>query len=329
MFFKLFLVIILMNIGLITHVQSLVYHQQLKNTHCASQEYIMTKEESIPFDDLIVSWNAFRPATGKYQIQVSVKTEEWSPWMHYAEWGRDSQTSYPLMIYNDVTIEQDTIEVHNGKKGTAFRVKITPCDGASLYDFHALHVCVTNRKAVAMTGPTTTQDMLDLKVRGLSQMILQHPRAKSLCSPMSVTSIINYLSSSRFDPLQVGASAYDMGENIYGNWALNTAAAYDCLKGSHQCWVERLSSFDQVLDSLRAGFPVAASIRSPIKGSAQEYPSGHFIVIKGYDAVKRKVICLDPAFPENELTEMKYDLDDFLAAWSRRGYVSYIFAAKE
>ena len=44
-----------------------------------------------PFDELIISWNAERPTQGAYLIQVSVLTEEWSPWFDYAFWGTHDQ----------------------------------------------------------------------------------------------------------------------------------------------------------------------------------------------------------------------------------------------
>ena len=63
----------------------------------------------------------------------------------------------------------------------------------------------------------------------------------------------------------------------------------------------------------------------PLQGSALPYTQGHLMVVIGFDAVNERVLCMDPAFPTNKETLTSYPLQDFIVAWSRRGFIAYIF----
>lgn len=282
------------------------------------------KEENLtPFNELMLTWNAARPESGKFHFYISVKTEEWSPWLLYATWGSEGQSSYqssgPVKVY------QDAVEVAEGKKATSFQVKIEAEGSASLNGIHGLHVYTNGDKVQEWTN-THYQTSVFLEVAGLSQMTVAHPRHMDLCSPVSTTAATRFLShDSSIDPAVFAQKAWDSGFDIYGNWVFNVAESYTYLGKEWSCWVERLNGFDPIYERLSQGTPVIVSVRGPLAGSASPYAKGHLMAVIGYDPQQQKVKCMDPAFPKDSETLVSYDFTDFMEAWGRRGNVAYVF----
>jgi len=117
--------------------------------HQKAQISQVWKEENLkPFDELMISWNATRPIEGKFLIYVSVKTDEWSPWLHYASWGNEGQLSFlSTTQYAPVKVYQDALEIMDGKKATAFQIKIVTEGSSCLDDIHGLHVYTNSDKS--------------------------------------------------------------------------------------------------------------------------------------------------------------------------------------
>lgn len=287
------------------------------------------QEENLPlFDELILSWNAKRPPEGKYLFYVRVKTEDWSPWLFYASWGNEGQTSF-LSSTSEAPIRsyQDAIEVMEGKRATGFQVKIISEGSASLKDVYALHAYTNGDKTTESILTCQALIPISIGVRGLSQMTLAHPRHTDLCSPTSTTAVVRHLSNNNaIDPVSFAKQVWDGGFDIFGNWVFNAAQAAAELGPSWQCWVERLKGFDDIYQRLHQGTPVVVSVRGPLPGSALPYAKGHLMVVTGFDPKEQKVICMDPAFPQDQQTGVLYDLSEFLQAWSRRGRTAYIFS---
>ena len=57
------------------------------------------------------------------------------------------------------------------------------------------------------------------------------------------------------------------------------------------------------------------------------YANGDLMMVYGYDAATREVLCVDSAFPTDAQTKVCYKINDFLAAWGRRGNLAYVFSA--
>lgn len=289
------------------------------------------KEENLsPFDELMISWNAVRPREGKFLFYVSVKTDKWSPWLLYASWGSDGQSSFlsttkeaPVKVY------QDTLEIMEGKKGIAFQIKIVAEGDANLRSIHAVHVYTNGDKSKELQKTDPSLTSIYLEVPGLSQMALNHVRHADLCSPTSTTAVTRYLSKDQtIDPLFFAQQSWDSGFDIFGNWVFNVAQASTHLGDRWNCWVERLHGFNDIHSYMKQGTPVIVSVRGPLPGSAQPYAKGHLLVVIGYDSLNQKVFCMDPAFPSDNETQISYTLGDFVQAWSRRGNVAYVFAKK-
>ncbi len=241
-------------------------------------------------------------------------------------WGAHEQKSNSEFAGNGLTrVYQDLFQVLNGQKATAFKIRIEADGDAALENIHSLHVYTNASKTsekTAFNGHTS----VSLPVAGLSQMALDHPRHRDLCSPTSTTAVVRYLlNDPEIDPLLFAEQSWDQQFDIYGNWVLNVAEASSLLGPSWNCWVEFLSCFQDVYHRLLQGFPVVVSVRGPLPGSALPYKNGHLLVITGYDHQLQQVLCMDPAFPSNCETLVWYSLGDFLAAWERRGKIAYLF----
>lgn len=288
------------------------------------------EEQTAGFDELMISWNASRPLDGGYVFYVSVYANEWSPWLPYAKWGAVGQAGFSEGVQSSLAkVDQDAVVVLDGKKATGFRVKIAIEGNASLDAVHSLHVYTNSDRVQEARKPVCNSAKVCLPVSGISQIALPDERAKRLCSPTSTVATVRYLlGDSSIEPIAFAEKVWDSCFDIFGNWVLNVAEAAAMLGPDWSCWVERLAGFDAIYERLDLGTPVVVSIRGPLPGSAMPYTSGHLIAVVGYDPMKQKVLCVDPAFPSDHETSVSYDLADFVQAWERRGRVAYIFSKK-
>jgi len=268
------------------------------------------------FDELLISWNARRPERGHFALDVSVLQGVWSSWLPYAEWGDNFQRGFVEQA-DGIRVDQDTVEAPGSR---AFRIRVRAENGASMQEMRALHVCAScKQRAEVFAVPDKS---LHLPVPPISQMALDDPRRKRLCSPTSLTALLRYFAPhNKFQPLAIADKVWDAGSDIYGNWVLNVAEGYAQLGGEYFCWAERLLNLKALFERL----PVAISVRGPLAGSAEAYASGHLLVVKGFDAEKGEVLCMDPAFPTDAETDIRYPINDLDAAWQRRGRIAYVF----
>lgn len=309
------------NAGELMH-RFLLQYEKKNNT------FVWEETQLRPFDELIVSWDAERPPNGSYLIQVSLLTSEWSSWLDYAFWGAYDQYTFKKHLPNsEIQVYQDSVEVLQDNKASGFRIRIVANENACLDGFRMLHISAIDRNTHTVSFTPPKNVLINLKVNGLSQIALPDERNLHLCSPTSTTAVINFLSGGLdLSPIEFANSIVDSAFNIYGNWILNTAQASHILGKPWRCFVAHLTTFNQIIDQLMKGFPVVVSIRGPLKGSALPYESGHLVVVTGYDSENQEVFCMDPAFPTDDLTHVKYPLNEFLTAWSRRQGIAYIFS---
>lgn len=317
-----------LNTSLETVQSTVTYHHYISDIESESTSYTWEQPDVISFDELIVSWNVMRPQYGEFHVSISVKIGEmWSPWFLYATWGSESQkggdikaTRFPLEI------QQDIVKMVDGQKATGFRIRIQAVSGAILDEFYSIHVCASSITDVYPEKNFNANYSIDLKIPLISQMILTHPRHRDMCSAASTSAVISYLlNKNRIDPVFFALKARDEAFDIFGNWVLNTAHASAVLGKKWHCWVQRLTGFEDIYTRLRASIPVVVSVKGPLPGSALPYNQGHLLVVKGYHHKEKKVLCMDPAFGDDESTNVSYDLKDFLEAWSRRQCIAYLF----
>lgn len=287
---------------------------------------IVQEEEAAPFSEMIISWNAERShKKGLLKIYARLKTEEWSPWMLYAEWGEGKQTTFSERDTN-VRVCQDAVETLNGQKATGFAVKIVTEGELFPEDIRALYVSTNSDKERECGQLIEPRPSVNLAVPQMSQILLSTERAvSSFCSPTSTAAVVSFLSGQIIDPEEFAATIYDQGQDIYGNWVLNVAEAANRLGKGWECYVTRLPGFEELYAHLGQQTPLVVSVRGPLPGSALPYATGHLLVVRGYEPDSDTILCMDPAFPALAATYVSYKRTDFIEAWSRRGRMAYVF----
>jgi hypothetical protein len=282
--------------------------------------YIWEKNNLSAFNELIIGWNAQRPEQGQYHISLSLKMEEWSPWFSYAYWGSNTQRSFEHRL-GSIHVFQDTVNISENI-ATGWRVKVEAEDVENLQRFYALYATFppTQKKQ------QTKLSYVCLEVSGISQIKINDPRSMRICSPTSTTAVIRFLNKhAKTSPLDFADKVWDSHFDIYGHWVFAAAQAYAELGEEWETKVMYLNGFEDIYTSLRAGYPVVVSVRGFLPGALHPYSQGHLLVVCGYSPEKNKVLCMDPAYPEDVQTHVAYDLDDFLLAWQRRKNIAYIF----
>lgn len=298
--------------------------------------YIWQASVQNPFTELILSWNALRPkAKGKFSFYVSVKHNYWSGWYRIAEWSTNSQQTFVNTKNPFVHCKHVRLELEKNRKASAFRIKAVAQNGASLKNLKALFVCLSDMKKFCVNKPNLK--LSSVKARRIipqSQMTLNHPRHRDLCSPTSLSMVVNYfLGSSKslkdYIPEFAKKVHDDSYLDIYGNWILNVAQAYDSTKGNVFFRVQRLNGFNELYYFLSKQTPVAVSVRGYLKGGAKPYDNGHFILVVGWDQKRQAFLCIDPAFSPNSKTLRAYNVDSFLTAWGTSRNLSYVALPRE
>ncbi|MFA5074649.1 MAG: C39 family peptidase [Candidatus Babeliales bacterium] len=335
-FFIFFLNIFFIKILSSKQIQKTIFSKTYSNFISLSDfgyknSYVWQKNDSMYFDELILSWNALRPCQGNLSFYVSVKHNYWSEWHKIAEWGSNFQQTFvnsknPLFHTKHVKVE-----MQHGKKASGFRIKVVAQNGANVKNLKSLFACVCNTGKLNRIDGTTIDlpTIRPIRVPKHSQMVLDHPRFKDFCSPTSISLIVNYYLKNKYNLdnyiVNFAKKVHDDSYlNIYGNWPLNVAQAYDACQEKCFFKVERLNSFYDLYNYLNKGIPVAVSIRGYIHGRV--YKNGHFIVVVGWDNNRKAILCIDPSYSSNNETTRAYSIKSFLRAWgnSTSPHLSYV-----
>jgi len=296
-----------------------------------SKKNVVFEKRGVPaFSQLVFSWNAFRPKKGHFSFFAQAynpRTKAWGPWHKMMEWGKKVQRSYYAKQqgnskYVYVRLEADKKNLANG-----FRIKISAQEGASLGLLRGFSVCTAD--FTKFKSQTITKNILNLPsvyVRGVpkkSQMALDHPRIKHLCSPTSCSMLTSFLSRKKVDPLEFAKSVFDCGLDTYGSWPFNVAHAFERCRGNYFFSIVRLHSFENLHRQLRRRIPIVVSVRGHLKGAPKVYDNGHLLVVVGWDAKRKQVICHDSALEVDEKTLKRYDIQSFLSGWERSHRLAY------
>lgn len=282
-----------------------------------------------PFTQLIPSWNARRPKQGYFRFFARVRdaaTGKWLRWHPLYEWGYGVQKSFNSKASDGSEFIHVRLELPSGIYADGFDMRVEAFDGASLDDMVLLSATVSDLTKFSGEYVHHQKKLPSVHVPGViqhSQMVLDHPSADSICSPTSTTMLTHFVTKKDIDPVLFAEGAYDFGLGVYGSWPFNMAHAYEHGDETHHFVVQRLPSFKELHASLMRGYPVVVSVRGAIRGAPKEYPKGHLLVVVGFDAAKKLVICHDPAAPSSREVLKKYDLRHFLAAWSRSHNLAY------
>lgn len=306
------------------------YQNRLKDALAFAKHGVM------PFSQFIFSWNVVRPDKGYFSFLGAVrdaKTKRWYAWYKMADWGADRQQSYTSQAKDGSGYYHVRLEVPKGRKADAFRIRVKPHNGADLCLVRSLYVSLTDLcRFQSEVGAKSLARLSSVYIKGIpkySQMMIDHERADGMCSPTSCSMLVSYLCKNKINPRSFALNAHDKGLDAYGSWPFNTAHAFEECDGKINFRVERLSSFAMLHRLLCKGIPVIVSVRGTIPGGFKEYENGHLLVVVGFDALKKQVLCHDPAFPELKDIFSRYNLADFLGAWERSHRLAYVAERRE
>src|SRR3989344_7869077 len=80
-----------------THTYKCVFSEEKMHANRTKSELLILQANSLPFTQLIFSWNAFRPERGKFSFFLRIRdqeTQQWDQWHKILEWGAQIQKSF-------------------------------------------------------------------------------------------------------------------------------------------------------------------------------------------------------------------------------------------
>ncbi|MCG2725433.1 MAG: NlpC/P60 family protein [Elusimicrobia bacterium] len=286
-----------------------------------------------PFDELIISAGALLGNGNSISVSAQVKTKngKWSNWYSFGDFTGDGES---LSAGN----QEDKI----GKVAVDILKLKTPCD----YFRYKIRFESFGRfnpvlKQVAAVYTNTKQKYnekyalkksakfkaFSLNVPKLSQMSLPFKYSKALCSPVSLSMVMNYYGLHE-KPLKTVSSVYDKAEKIYGNWLFNIQ--YAATK-SFYARIKRFNNLAEAENYIVKGIPVIASLTfapCELKKSPIKFSKGHLVIIKGFTKVGN-VIVNDPAAASNKTVEKIYNRKEFANAWLKNKFgAAYVINPK-
>lgn len=312
-------------------------------------KYISDVIYTEPFHHLILSWNAEAPEETSIKIEAQVLVSKigvqaWSNWLSFGTWSmRKDRTSEARKDAEDdlAYVDTDTLVVKcsEGETATAMRYRLTLMTENNEVSPSVKLVAGTIRNIdtsiAASKSGLAVLDNLDavLDVPRLSQMIRDPKIAGSICSPTSVSMVLNYYGHNLV-PEETAWAVYDTAYGSFGNWPFNTAYAGSF---NFKSYVAYCNSVDDLKREILNSHPVVVSVKyrnseevdakhPVIHGAPISKTNGHLIVVCGFIARggKEYVVVNDPAAASNEAVRLEYLLEEFDAAWQKSGRVAYI-----
>lgn len=304
--------------------------EQSKNHHTVQISSVVEKWSVPRFSQLIFSWNAVRPTRGFFRFFARVRdksNKKWLSWHKMAEWGANIQRSFSSAEGQGSSYHFVRLELDDDVLADSFEVKAEALDGASLSDLKMISVTVSNLKCMVPESVGSLRGLSSVysgSIPRISQLMVDHPEITRICSPVSCSMLISFLMGKSIDPADFADKSYDNGLEVYGNWAFNLAHAFEKSNGKFSFAVKRLHSFKDLHALLSQKIPVVVSVRGELKDAPKPYPNGHLLVVIGYNARTKKVICNDPAQPDHSQVLSQYELGPFLKAWENSHRLAYV-----
>lgn len=311
------------------------YYLSLKNkrksaiTIVNSNDCIFTQKNIFPSTQVIVSWNALRPKHGYFTfwIQAHTQNNAWGKWHKMFQWGADATTQQSFLSASDGMTTYEHVRLEAKKHLIdGFKIKVCAHDGADIRNVYGVTCSCSNYKSFKAESAKNYEQLVSVQLARVphqSQFLLKHEDARVMCSPTSLSTFLQYITNKPSNYLTSAQQVYDHGLRIYGSWPFNTAYANDYDR-CHRYSVQRLQCFYDIYQRLRQKKPTIVSVRGSLKGAPQTYKNGHLILVVGYDAVTKSVICHDPAIKKDDIA-IKYPLASFLHAWESSRRLTYLY----
>lgn len=302
--------------------------------------YQSPEYDSAPFKRMLFSINGDTPGKTSMVVQVSVRVgKTWSRWLNWGTWGTTALSASAQGGDDDdgiAEMAEDVLIVDNDKTADGIRYRVT---------FNTPDKVLTpSLKLVAMSVQNADKPIARiygkryaikdekklLNVPEFSQMTRESDIEWSICSPTSVSMVLNYYGAT-VTPEECAWGVYDNGAQMFGNWAFNCAYA-----GSYglRAYAQYCTSIDDIKREIEAGYPVVASVYYKnnedvpgdlpvLHGAPIASTGGHLVTVCGYTKENGQdyLIVNDPAASSDDGVRVEYLASEFMNCWRKVIYV--------
>nr|WP_279325694.1 C39 family peptidase [Clostridium saudiense] len=252
--------------------------------------------------------------------------------MSWGKWGTNIKRGSESSKCDEVRIDVDTLSINEGYSGKAIELKIISYYDNKGFAADIREVAITYYKENNNDLKNKKYELINklIETPCISQMKRDEKIAHKICSPTSLTMLLNRLGEN-LKVEDVAYSCFDYNYNEFGNWTYNVAYAGSL---GYKAYVE-YGGIDSLIREISNGNSIEVSVKYTNDINNKEYPyienaplttSGHLIVVCGIEVSNngKWVIVNDPAGKDDESVRLKYKFEDFMKAWQRSNYIMYV-----
>jgi hypothetical protein len=284
---------------------------------------------SIPFRELVVSWNLRSEADLEVEAQVQ-SGGQWGRWWHMGRWSTSPSPARRTSVrgQRDATgqVETDTLVLPSEVTRLRLRVRFSSTSHTPAL-LKRLDLAVWSPGAgITSNSENTIGSIRTLEVPKKSQA--DYPEGiTQWCSPTSLSMLLTHWGQQAghsdwdMNVRSVAAGVHDPGWPGTGNWAFN--AAFAGSQPGLQAAAVRLGGLSDLAALLDSGIPVAASVSyAVLKGGPKpEKGDGHLIVVCGLS--QETVTVNDPGVRLSRVRR-EFPIAAFRAAWAASHQTVYV-----
>ena len=287
----------------------------------------------IPWNQVIVSWNANAPAGTFLDVEAcGIAAGKRTKFYTLGRWSTDGvifpRTSVRGQRDGDGTVNTDTLVLPRLADAVQLRVTLGGTNDA-MPTLKLLGISFTNTKAPTTDGPPNRAAWGRI-ISTPERSQHGYPGGAGWCSPTSLSMVLARWALALNRPElnltvpQTAAAVYDQDFAGTGNWPFNTAFAGSF--SGMQSYVTRFDNLSEVEDWIAAGIPVILSTRwDQLEPGRPPDLDGHLVVCIGFTKTGDLVIN-DPATHPNrgESVRRIYRRENVLHAWAQSHHTVYL-----
>jgi peptidase C39-like protein len=290
-------------------------------------------KSAIPWNELIVSWNADAPAGTFLKIEArAVLPDHETKFYALGNWSPDNKmfprTSVRGQQDADGNVDTDTLILHQLASAVQIRVTLGGTN-QTLPALKFLGISFSNTNIPVATRPPNRAAWGKI-IATPEHSQNGYPNERGWCSPTSLSMALSRWAEILHRPEmnlpvpEVAAKVYDVDFAGTGNWPFNTAFAGSF--SGMRSYVTRLDDISEVEDWIAAGIPVILSARWDwlLPGRPLD-DDGHLIVCIGFTE-NGDVVINDPAtrLDRGESVRRIYKRADVIHSWTKSHNAVYL-----
>lgn len=306
----------------------------------------ISPEIQVPkFEYMVLSWNADTPEGTYVEAEARVlvnhfdesgnNIQTWTDWLSWGKWSphidrKSESTDLPLA---KVVTDELKIKGTSGETAEVVQIKVTlHTDNKEVtpilrYIHGSLKNTLEGQSIKKIIDKEIDENKIyrTIKIQNFSQSIRCPKISGSICSPTTMTILLNRLGEDLL-PEEVAHSSFDSNYG-FGNWSFATAIA-----GSYgyKSYVD-YTTIEGLKAEISKGYPVGVSVQYSNEKN-DKYPyiegvtgctPGHLMTICGF--LKRGedeyVVVNDSYAKDNESASREYKVEEFKNAWKNVAYI--------